>query len=161
MAIPFALPLESPVTDENKLAASENIDAAINDIDLTGYLKNSTNTDLSSIVVVADGTAVSQGGAISQVAFGSNSIALSGSGATAFGGYTKAQGNKALALGFGAKATAASAIQIGNGTNATANTMSVALTDTLNVQLLDANGQIPAERLTNVLGDIETLLAAL
>ena len=116
--------------------------------DLTGYLKNITNTDLASLVVAPEDATVVQSGAVSQVAFGTNSITLSGSGATAFGGYTKAQGNKATALGFGAKATAVSAIQIGNGTNAAANTMSVALSDSLNVQLLDSSGKIPGERMS-------------
>lgn len=149
------------VLEEIRYVTPSEMSAAVSSVDLTGYLKNSTNTDLNSIVVVSEGTIVSQGGAVSQVAFGSNSVVLSGSGATAFGGYTKAQGNRATALGFGAKATAASAIQIGNGTNAIANTFNVGLSDSVNVQLLDANGQIPAERLTNVLGDIETLLADL
>ena len=111
-------------------------------------LKNTTNTDLASLVVVADGTTVVQSGGVSQVAFGCNTVTLAGSGATAFGGYTRARGNKATALGFGAKVDAAFAIQIGNGVNSTASTMSVALSDSLNVQLLDANGNIPGERMS-------------
>lgn len=36
MAIPFALPLQSPITDENKLAASENVPDSLGDIALAG-----------------------------------------------------------------------------------------------------------------------------
>lgn len=137
------------------------ISANVPEVDLTGYLKNSTNTDLASLVVVPEGTTVTQSGAKDQVAIGSSSVKLSGSGATAFGAWTEAKGSGATALGFGAKAQAARAIQIANGVNTEPNTCYVGLSDTLNVKLLDANGQIPTERLTNVLGDIETLLAAL
>ena len=53
----------------------------------------------------------------------------------------------ATAIGYYAKARAAHAIQLGYGTNSTANTFKVGLSSSLNVQLLDANGNIPAERL--------------
>lgn len=93
----------------------------------------------------------------------------SGDYSIAFGTCSKATAKNAIAIGSYssnssgayARATAENAMQFGPGENNVANTVNFGLSNTLNVQLLDANGQIPAERLTNVLGDIETLLAAL
>ena len=58
-------------------------------------------------------------------------------------GYGSSAGNYATAVGCNAVASGKYSIQIGNGTNSTANTMNVALSNTLNVQLLDASGEIP------------------
>lgn len=154
MAIPFALPLQAPITDENKLATSENIDAAINDIDLTGYLKN-TATTTNSVTIAGR---VSSADKAVNVGAESNAQTIGG---TAIGFSATSYGENSTAVGQTAYANAEYSIQIGEGANNAANTMNVGLSNTLNVQLLDANGQIPAERLTNVLGDIETLLAAL
>lgn len=54
----------------------------------------------------------------------------------------------ATALGPSAIVSAQYAIQIGKGTNATANTMNVGLSNSLNVQLLNASGKIPGERMS-------------
>ena len=152
MSVGLSDSLNVQLLDASGKIPAERLPDDIGGTDLTGCLKNTTNTDLASLVVVPEGATVVQSGAVSQVAFGTNSLTLSGSGATAFGGYTKAQGNKTTALGFGAKATAVSAIQIGNGTNTTANTMNVALSDSLNVTLLDASGKIPDARLPEGFG---------
>ena len=58
-------------------------------------------------------------------------------------GYGSSAGNYATAVGCNAVASGKYSIQLGNGTNSTANTMGVALSNTLNVQLLDASGEIP------------------
>ena len=58
-------------------------------------------------------------------------------------GYGSSAGNYATAVGCNAVASGKYSIQLGNGTNSTANTMNVALSNTLNVQLLDASGEIP------------------
>ena len=65
---------------------------------------------------------------------------------TAIGSYSQA-GYYGVGVGTSAKSSANYALQIGRGTNSTANTMNVGLSDSLNVQLLDADGKIPAERL--------------
>lgn len=91
-----------------------------------------------------------------------HSIALlgtAGSQAIALGSGANASGDKSIAIGSSwseysgqpySKATAENSIQIGPGTNGTANTMSVGLSPSLNVQLLDANGKIPNERLNTL-----------
>lgn len=63
-------------------------------------------------------------------------------------GYLKnnATGTNALAIGAGSTATADRAIQIGEGANTAAHTMNVALSDSLNVRLLDSAGKIPSDR---------------
>ena len=94
-------------------------------------------------------------------------------------GYGTTAAGYATALGYNAKATGSNSIQLGQGTNSTANTLYVGLSSSLNVQLLNSSGQIPAGRLpistsvdsssTNntvvgaklfydTVGDIETLL---
>ena len=67
--------------------------------------------------------------------------------ATALGCGAEARNDHAVAVGNDAKAAATYAIQIGYGTNSTANTLSVGLSNNLNVQLLNSSGQIPAARL--------------
>lgn len=94
-------------------------------------------------------------------------------------GYGSSAAGYALALGYSAVASGSYAIQLGYGTNNTANTLNVGLSSSLNVQLLNSSGKIPAGRLpistsvdsssTNdtvvsakllydTVGDIETLL---
>ena len=94
-------------------------------------------------------------------------------------GYGSSAAGYALALGYSAIAGGNYAIQIGYGTNNTANTLSVGLSSSLNVQLLNSSGKIPAGRLNiassvdssstndqmvgaklfyDTVGDIETLL---
>lgn len=62
-------------------------------------------------------------------------------------GYSSSAAGYALALGYSAVASGNYSIQIGQGTNSTANTLSVGLSSSLNVQLLNSSGQIPAGRL--------------
>lgn len=62
-------------------------------------------------------------------------------------GYSSSAGNYGVALGASAVASGNYAIQLGYGTNSTANTMNVGLSSSLNVQLLNSSGKIPAGRL--------------
>lgn len=92
----------------------------------------------------------------SATAIGSNCFADAGS--TAIGANTSSTDatyamSGATALGRKARAMASMSVQIGAGVNNNANTLQFQ-----NWQIIDANGQIPAERLTNVLGDINTIL---
>lgn len=93
-------------------------------------------------------------------AYGRESVAIGAGGVSTYSPHSVAIGymagcggsssdsyEGATALGYYAKARAAYATQIGYGTNSTANTFNVGLSSSLNVQLLDANGNIPAERL--------------
>lgn len=73
---------------------------------------------------------------------------------TSYGYGTSAAGS-ATALGYNAKATGSSSIQIGQGTNSTANTLSVGLSSSVNVQLLDSSGVIPAGRL-NIASSVDS-----
>lgn len=66
-------------------------------------------------------------------------------------GYGSNAANYATALGYNAKAVSANSIQIGQGTNNTANTMYVGLSSSLNVQLLDATGKIPDDRINTTI----------
>ena len=58
------------------------------------------------------------------------------------------------AIGYQAVCGGNYAIQLGRGTNNTANTMSVGLSESLNVQLLDANGNIPDARILRPLNNL-------
>lgn len=74
----------------------------------------------------------------------------SGTNSVAIGNTTVASGARSIAIGNGATASANDAIMVGHGTNSTAGTMAVGLgTDLAPVTytLLDANGNIPADRL--------------
>lgn len=74
----------------------------------------------------------------------------SSSGTESYGtaiGKSSQAGYYGVGVGGSAISSANYAIQIGRGTNSTANTMNVGLSNTLNVQLLDADGKIPMERL--------------
>ena len=61
-------------------------------------------------------------------------------------GVATASGAHSIAIGR-AGATANYAIQLGTGTNSTANTLSVGLSNNLNVRLLNSDGTIPGERM--------------
>lgn len=70
---------------------------------------------------------------------------------------------RAIAIGWSAKVTQSFAIQLGTGTNNDANTFKVANTNG-NFEMMDANGNVPLERLTYVtdqIGDISTALTAI
>lgn len=80
---------------------------------------------------------------------GGASVALSGTaayGAVSVGKYSQSS-SYGVSIGYSAISSGSYSIQIGKGTNSTANTMNVGLSDSLNVQLLNSNGKIPAERL--------------
>ena len=59
------------------------------------------------------------------------------------------QNQYGIAIGANASVKADYGIQLGRGSNSDANTFKVGLSDTLNVELLSADGTIPAERLVN------------
>lgn len=74
----------------------------------------------------------------------------SGTNSVAIGNTTVASGASSIAIGNGATASANDAIMVGHGTNSTAGTMAVGLGTGLapvTYTLLDANGNIPADRL--------------
>lgn len=85
---------------------------------------------------------------MSAIAIG-NSPSSSGNG-VALGYYADAS-SSGIGIGYYAKSTAKKAIQLGQGTNSTQSTFQV-----FDYQVLDANGQIPIERLENVTSLIET-----
>lgn len=84
------------------------------------------------------------------VVIGSNAI-LRGDYGVTIGSGSIVTGSTGVAIGYVAKAQADYAIQLGYGTNTTANTFNVGLSASLNVQLLNENGDIPAERMMNEL----------
>lgn len=67
------------------------------------------------------------------------------SGTIAVGVQTEASGSAAVAIGAKAKASGENSVQIGDGTNSTANTLQFR-----SYQLLDANGNIPSQRLLSL-----------
>ena len=75
------------------------------------------------------------------------------------GANSQATRTLAIAIGFQAKAGAAGAVQLGQGQNNTANTLQFQYNT-----IIDANGNVPLERLTyvtNQIGDISTALTAI
>ena len=69
----------------------------------------------------------------------------------AFGTHSETTSDYAVAVGYNAHAMGEHAIQIGYGNNTDAHTMKVALDQNRNVELLNENGDIPAERMMNEL----------
>lgn len=63
------------------------------------------------------------------------------------------QNQYGIAIGSNANVKADYGIQLGRGSNSDANTFKVGLSDTLNVELLSADGTIPAERMSVLSGD--------
>ena len=98
--------------------------------------------------------------------FASNSLAVgnyakAGSTAVALGGDASAK-NAGISIGYNAVSTY-NAIQLGSGTNNDENTFKVANSNG-NFEMMDANGNVPLERLTyvtNQIGDISTALTAI
>lgn len=72
-------------------------------------------------------------------------------------GYGSSAGNYATAVGCNAVASGKYSIQIGNGTNSTTNTMNVALSNILNVKLLDASGEIPDARIKTTIARVSQI----
>ena len=105
---------------------------------------------------------VNKGSAVYTLALGSDCVA-SDVGAVAIGSTSHATKSYSLAIGFVAQATAIRAIQLGNGTNSVANTFKVGNANG-NFEMMDADGNVPLERLTyvtNQIGDISTALTAI
>lgn len=124
-------------------------------VDLTGYLQD-TATAANALTIAgtpltqSNGMNIGPGSAtwLYGLAVGVNAKSSDANSCTAIGNNSVASASGSLAVGNTAKATQAYAIQIGKGTNSTANTMSVGLSDSLNVKILDANGKIPGERMS-------------
>ena len=87
-------------------------------------------------------------------AYGTDSRA-EGQSAVAFGPSAQAMSLQSVAVGSGAKSTATRAIQIGGGTNSDANTLKVGNANG-NFELMDANGNVPRERLTQLVEVLPT-----
>ena len=105
--------------------------------------------------LTTDGTTASWGDAVVNNAQDSYSFAV--------GPSSSARGASATAVGRLARAWAAGATQLGNDTNVDANTFKVA-NNKGNFEMMDANGNVPLERLTyvtNQIGDISTALTAI
>ena len=69
-------------------------------------------------------------------------------------GYNSSAAGNAVALGENAVASGSYSIQLGHGTNSTANTMNVGLSNSTNVQLLDASGEIPDARIKTTIARV-------
>ena len=105
--------------------------------------------------LTTDGTTASWGDALVNNAEDSYSFAV--------GPTSSSRGASATAVGRLARAWAAGATQLGNGTNNDENTFKVANASG-NFEMMDANGNVPLERLTyvtNQIGDISTALTAI
>lgn len=153
--------------------------------DATGGSSLPDQTDNAGKFLTTDGTTASWGGDNlvqdnanfkgNGLAVGARSVALA-SGSTAYGTNSQAKGQNAVAIGAysetagqgvaiggNAKSTALRAIQLGGGTNSNANTFKVSNANG-NFEMMDANGNVPLERLTyvtNQIGDISTALTAI
>ena len=94
---------------------------------------------------------------------GNPNIQVSQAFSVAIGYNSLVQNRYCTALGYAARAKAYYAVQIGNGDNTDANTFKVANANG-NFEVMDANGNVPLERLTYVtdqIGDISTALTAI
>lgn len=153
--------------------------------DATGGSSLPDQTGNAGKFLTTDGTTASWGGDNlvqdnanfkgNGLAVGARSVALA-SGSTAYGTNSQAKGQNAVAIGAysetsrqgvaiggNAKSTALRAIQLGGGTNSNANTFKVS-NENGNFEIMDANGNVPLERLTyvtNQIGDISTALTAI
>lgn len=84
-------------------------------------------------------------------------VCIGGSSSAGYGGVAvgySASANynsRGVAIGNSAKSQASYAIQLGQGTNSNANTFSVGLSSSLNVQLLDSTGEIPEARMAKII----------
>lgn len=120
-------------------------------------LKN--NTDLPTSLAIGRSASVSNNNAtaVGNQAQGENTLAV------ALGDNAKARGLATTALGAKAVASSSYAIQLGKGTNSDASTFKVGNSNG-NFEMMDANGNVPLERLTyvtNQIGDISTALTAI
>ena len=120
-------------------------------------LKNNTTADYA--IAVGTASAAEEAG----TAVGNNSSAMDysvsyGYSADATGMYSaslgvssQTAGDYSVAIGYNAHAMGEHSIQIGYGNNTDPKTMKVALDQNMNVELLNENGDIPAERMMNEL----------
>ena len=142
----------------NAVAIGQGASAGENDVVIgMGSSSNATNN-----VYIGQNRIANSSNTGSSVAIGNGpeTIKYIGSGCVLVGrnAYTtSADANFATAIGYEAICGGSYAIQLGRGTNNTANTMSVGLSDSLNVQLLDTNGKIPVERLPEDIGGATSL----
>lgn len=157
----------------------EEVDAAVAGVDLTGYLQN-TATGSNSLSIEGNsgsytyalsagkGSYISgnSGTAVGSLAnAGSNGTALgnsasAGNTGTAIGSNSGATKSYSIALGMQAQATAERAIQIGYGNNTEASSVYVGYSSAANYKLLDADGTIPAERISNSLTNYQEKLSS-
>lgn len=120
-------------------------------------VQDNANFKGNGLAVGAGSVALASG----STAYGTNSQAK-GQNAVAIGAYSETSG-QGVAIGGNAKSTALRAIQLGGGTNSDANTLKVGNANG-NFEMMDANGNVPLERLTyvtNQIGDISTALTAI
>ena len=144
-------------TKQNKLTAGPGINIDGDTISSTGGGGASLpdQTGNAGKFLMTDGKNASWGAALVNNAQDSYSFAV--------GPTSSSRGASATAVGRLARAWAAGATQLGNGTNVDANTFKVANTNG-NFEMMDANGNVPLERLTyvtNQIGDISTALTAI
>lgn len=141
-------------------------------------IKNNTRLD-GAIAILGSanqsfGIAIGSGASAQGISIGRNvssssySVGLGGNAggarAVAVGGLNcSAQSTYSIAIGAFAMigSNKDHAIQIGYGTNNEGNTLSIGLSTTNNYKLLNADGTIPAERLSNTIGDINSVLDAI
>ena len=151
---------------QNKLTAGNGITIEGDTISATGGGGASLPyTETAGVkLAIGTGAVATQGGAL---AVGCDAKA-SNFGTTAIGIGAKCNVRGGIAIGRGAQTNASGAIQldatfIGSKTNSDANTFKVA-NENGNFEMMDANGNVPLDRLTyvtNQIGDISTALSAI
>ena len=122
-------------------------------VDSSVVKNNAVASNLENAIILGEGATGTHGG----TAVGAQSNA--GQYALALGKGADASGTSCVAIGPSAKAYSTRTYQIGPGTNSDSNTLQF-----LGYKLVDANGNIPLERLTyvtNQIGDISTALTAI
>lgn len=135
--------LNAPNDSNNKIEIGKN--ATVNSSGIAiGFNTQTGGSGTGSVLI---GKSVSAGG-LYAIGVG-NIVSASTYGVSL--GYNSSAGYQGIGIGYNAKANNTSAIQLGNGTNSNSNTFQV-----FGYQMLDANGQIPIERLENVTSLIET-----
>ena len=135
--------------------AGDGIDITDNTISVDSSVvkNNAVASNLENAIILGEGATGTHGG----TAVGAQSNA--GQYALALGKGADASGTSCVAIGPYAKAYSTRTYQIGPGTNSDSNTLQF-----LGYKLVDADGNIPLERLTyvtNQIGDISTALTAI
>lgn len=129
---------------------------------IAGGLRNNT-TKTGSLQIVTESAATSTGNY--NTAIGSNAYCWD-SRAIAIGSSAFSVAAGAIAIGYAAQTARAGSIQLGPGTPTKDGSFFVGLTPTgidnyQNYELLDVDGHIPAERLADTIGDINSVLDAI